>query len=63
VADVPRKSLTLIAQRPELSQVGLAQRRPIAEEARHALVAGLPCALNLAVVERRQVPGKPFDHG
>jgi hypothetical protein len=52
VADVPRKSLTLIAQRPELSQVGLAQRRPIAEETRHALVAGLPCVLNLSVVER-----------
>lgn len=52
MTDMPGKSLALIAQPPELTHVGLAQRRPIAEETRHALIAGLPCLLNLFVVER-----------
>jgi hypothetical protein len=49
---MPRESLTLIAQRPELAHVGFAQHRPIAEESRHPLISALPCLLNLFVVER-----------
>jgi hypothetical protein len=63
VADMPRKSLALIAQRPELSHVGFAQRRPIPEQPRDAFVAAALCVLNLPVVECRKVPGKGFDHG
>lgn len=63
MTDVPRKSLTLVAQRPELSHVGFAQCRPIMEETCHALIAAAPCLLDLLVAERRQVPGKAFDDG
>lgn len=57
-----RKSQTLEAQCPQLSHVGVAQRRPVTEETRHAFVAALPRLLNLLVVEVRQVLGKAFDH-
>ena len=51
-ADVPREPLTLVAQPPEFPQLDLAQRRPTAEEERHALVTIVPRIAKLDVVEQ-----------
>jgi hypothetical protein len=50
-ADVPCQALTLVAQLPELSHLDPAQRRPAAEQDRHALVAAFPRLPELLVVE------------
>ena len=54
-AHVPRQSLTLVAQPPELPQLDLAQGRPAAEEQRHALVTIVSRIAKLAVVEPCEV--------
>jgi hypothetical protein len=62
-AGMPRKPLTLIVQRPELTHLHLAQRRPKPEEARHARIATVPCSPKLLGVESREIPGEIPDHG
>jgi hypothetical protein len=47
---------------PEFPHLRLAQRRPAAEEDRHACVPPLACSLKLRAIERRQVPRKTVDH-
>ena len=37
--NMPRETLTLVAQLPELPHLGVGHRQPAAEEDRHALVA------------------------
>lgn len=57
-----RKPLPLIAQLPQLPHVDPAERRPAAEEQRHALVASLPCCRDLLLVEVREVSRQVVDH-
>ena len=52
---MPRQSLTLVAQPPELPQLDLAQGRPAADEQRHALVTIVARIAKLAVVEPCEV--------
>ena len=52
---MPRQSLTLVAQPPELPQLDLAQGRPAAEEQRHAFVTIVSRIAKLAVVEPCEV--------
>ena len=61
-ADIPRKPLTLVAQRPEFPDLEFAQRRPTAEENRHTLVAILPRIAKLVVIKHCEVPWKALDH-
>ena len=49
-ADVPRQALPLVVQLSEFAQFDVAQRRPTAEEKRHALVTSMPRIEKLAVV-------------
>jgi hypothetical protein len=61
-ADVPREPLTLVVQLPEFPQLDLAQRRPAAEEQRHALITIASRIAKLVVVEPCEVLGKVRDH-
>ena len=61
-ADVPGEPLTLVVQLPQFPQLDLAQRRPTAEEKRHAFVTMMPRITKLVVVEPREVLRKVLDH-
>lgn len=51
-ADMSREPLTLVAQLPQLPQLGLVQCWPTAEENRHALITVLPRILKLIGIEQ-----------
>lgn len=61
-ADMPRKSLTLVAQHPELPQLELAQLRPPTEESRHTLVTIVPRVSEFGLVEHREALWKRPKH-
>jgi hypothetical protein len=61
-ANVPRKPLTLVVQLPEFTQLDVVQRRPAAEEKRHAFITSMPRIAKLTVAEPREVLWKVVDH-
>lgn len=61
-AVVPRQSLALVAQPSELPQLDLAQRRPTAEQKRHALITIIRRSAKLVLIEQQEVAWKVLDH-
>jgi hypothetical protein len=51
-ADVLRQALPLVVEPSELAHFDVAQRRPVSEEKRHALVTSTPGIEKLAVVQQ-----------
>jgi hypothetical protein len=61
-AVVPRQALALVAQPSEFPQLDLAQRRPTAEQKRHALVTIKRRIAKRVLIEQQEVAWKVLDH-